>query len=270
MQGKNILDSVVFLYAREYIYDNNWYSGIHSHPYTELFYVTCGEGIFSIANNKISVKEGDFLLINSNVPHTELSSKQNALGYIVLGVENAEFVFEKEENGYFLHCRKPDLALKIRPIFKEIMSEKELGESYCEELCQCLLQTALCYLLKNTGGAVSVSQPNRSVSKECSEVKRYIDTHFKREITLDFLSVLAHINKYYLVHSFKRAFGMTPINYLQFRRISEGRRLLIETDMSISQIAQATGFSSQSSFTQCFKRTVNLTPTEFKKSITKE
>lgn len=266
MKTQNSVSSAELLYAREDVYKNNWFSSVHSHSYTELFYITLGEGVFSIAGNRISVKAGDLLLINSNVPHTELSSEQNALGYIVLGVKSVEFVFENEENRDFLISRAPALIEKIAPIFKEILQEKEAGEQYGAELCQSLLQTVLYYILKNTGDSVSLTETARSVSKECAEVKRYIDSHFKENITLDILSKRAHINKYYLVHSFKKAFGMSPINYLQFRRITESRRIIVETDTPISQIAQIVGFTSQSSFTQCFKRIVNLTPTHLRKT----
>lgn len=258
--------SAELLYAREDVYENNWFSSVHSHSYTELFYITLGEGIFSIAGNRISVKSGDLLLINSNVPHTELSSKQNALGYIVLGVKSVEFAFENEENRDYLMSCNPILTQKLAPIFREILQEKESGERYSSELCQSLLQTVLFYILKNTGDSISLTESERSVSKECAEVKRYIDSHFKEDITLDVLSKRAHINKYYLVHSFKKAFGMSPINYLQFRRITESRRIIVETDTPISQIAQMMGFTSQSSFTQCFKRIVNLTPTHLRKT----
>ncbi len=266
MKGQSGVTSAELLYAREDVYQNNWFSSVHSHSYTELFYITLGEGVFSIAGNRISVKAGDLLLINSNVPHTELSSEQNALGYIVLGVKDIEFVFENEENRDFLISRTPALCEKIAPIFKEILQEKESAECYSSELCQSLLHTVLYYILKNTGDTVSLTETARSVSKECAEVKRYIDSHFKENLTLDLLSRRAHINKYYLVHSFKKAFGMSPINYLQFRRIAESRRIIVETDTPISQIAQMVGFTSQSSFTQCFKRIVNLTPTHLRKT----
>lgn len=266
MQAYDDLISAELLYAREHVYENNWYSSVHSHAHTELFFITCGEGVFSIAGNNVSVTSGDFLIINPNVPHTEFSSKQNALGYLVIGVENVQLAFGEENERDFMLLKHSELNTKILPIFAEIYREFESREKYSAELCQSLLRVMFLYLLKFSDGASYISEPTASVSKECAEVKRYIDAHFRENLNLDFLSQLAHLNKFYLVHSFKRAFGMTPINYLQFRRIAEGRRLLLETDMTISQIAQALGFASQSSFTQCFKKTVLLTPTGFRKS----
>ena len=266
MQNLQSLKLAKLLYAREHIYENNWSSDVHSHSHTELFYITCGEGAFSIAGSNISVRAGDFLIINTNVPHTEVSSKQNSMGYIVLGVTNAGFIFKDQEKSDFMYSHENALSPTSPIIFKEIHEQFNSGEKYSSEICALLLETAILYLLKGIDKAELVSEPHRSVSKECAEVKRYIDSHYRETLTIDFLSKLSHLNKFYLIHSFKRAFGMTPINYQQFCRISEGRRLLTETNMPISQIAQALGFSSQSSFTQCFKKTVLLTPSQLRKS----
>ena len=266
MKIQNTITSAELLYAREHIYEKSWYSNVHSHSYTELFLITLGEGIFSIAGNRILAKCGDFLIINSNVPHTELNHQQNDLGYIVLGIKDVEFIFEDKDNRDFFVSKEPALIKRLTPIFNEIVKQTNTTDRYAEELCQSLMQTALCYLLRSIGSSISLSDTTHTISKECVAVKRYIDTHFKEDITLDILSEKAHINKYYLVHSFKDAYGISPIYYLQFRKIAESRQLLIETDMSISQIAHAMGFSSQSSFTQCFKRMLHITPTQFRKS----
>lgn len=266
MQNLQSVKLAKLLYAREHIYENNWNSNVHSHNYTELFYITSGEGTFSIAGSNVSVKAGDFLFINTNVPHTEISSKQKCMGYIVLGVTNTGFIFKKQEKSDFMHINKAAISPSVPMIFNEIRQQFDSNEKYSAEICASLLEAALIYILKDLSQVKLTNEPLRSVSKECSEIKRYIDTHYREPLTLDFLSKLSHLNKFYLIHSFKKAFGMTPINYMQFCRISEGRRLLTETDMPISQIAQVLGFSSQSSFTQCFKKTVLLTPSQLRKS----
>ena len=102
-------------------------------------------------------------------------------------------------------------------------------------------------------------------SRECGLVRRYIDNHFKENLTLDQLAGLAHLNKYYLAHTFQREFGVSPINYLISRRIEESRFLLRETDHSISQIAQILGFSSLSYFSQSFRRLEGVSPVEYRR-----
>ena len=73
------------------------------------------------------------------------------------------------------------------------------------------------------------------------------------------------MNKYYLVHSFKEYKGISPINYLIDKRILEAKHLLETTNHPIAKIADMTGFSSQSYFSQVFKRETQMTPNEFRK-----
>lgn len=96
-------------------------------------------------------------------------------------------------------------------------------------------------------------------------IRRYIDNHFKEDLTLDHLAEMAHLNKYYLAHSFRKEFGTSPINYLISRRVAESRFLLRETDYSLSLITEILGFSSLSYFSQCFHRAEGMSPTEYRK-----
>ena len=88
---------------------------------------------------------------------------------------------------------------------------------------------------------------------------------FQDPITLDMLAKICDINKYYLAYLFKKEIGMAPINYLNDVRIKEAKILLATTDLTIGEIANITGFSSQSFFTQVFKREAGLTPSQFRK-----
>ena len=106
--------------------------------------------------------------------------------------------------------------------------------------------------------------PEQKSSRECALVRRYIDNHFKESLTLDQLSAIAHISKYYLSHAFQREYGVSPIRYMTQRRIQESRFLLAETDHSLSQIAQMLGFSSLSYFSQCFRRMEGVSPKEYR------
>ena len=73
------------------------------------------------------------------------------------------------------------------------------------------------------------------------------------------------MNKYYLVHAFKNYKGVSPINYLITRRIQEAKLLLETSNFSIAKIAQAIGFSSQSYFSQVFRKETGLSPIQYRK-----
>ena len=102
-------------------------------------------------------------------------------------------------------------------------------------------------------------------NSECAAARRYIDEHFTEPLSLDTLAEVAHVNKYHLSHTFRREYGISPINYLIMRRIREGRHMLEHTSYSLSQIAHSIGFSSPSYFSQSFRKAEGLSPAEYRK-----
>ena len=118
--------------------------------------------------------------------------------------------------------------------------------------------------MRHTDFSLTVT-PAQQSSKECAEARRYIDSNFKENISLDQLAELTHVNKYYLVHSFSKEYGVSPINYLIGRRIEESRYLLADTNHSLSQISHMLGFSSPSYFSQSFRKLEGISPMEYRK-----
>ena len=67
-----------------------------------------------------------------------------------------------------------------------------------------------------------------------------------------------------MAHAFAKYMGVSPITYLLQKRIEEGKSLLSSTSHSISQIATSLGFSSQSYFSQAFKKATGRTPVQYR------
>ena len=106
----------------------------------------------------------------------------------------------------------------------------------------------------------------KKITKECRFVEQYIDEHFMEDITLQTLSDLTYLNKYYLVHAFKNYKGVSPINYLINRRLVEAKHLLATTNYPISKIAASIGFSSQSYFSQVFRKETGMSPNAYRQN----
>lgn len=258
------------LYISSAKYEGRWHSTIHAHPFTELFYVTKGEGRFLVDDNSFFVKEDDLVIVNPNVEHTEVSKDTQPLEYIVLGIEGLTFSSDiKElENNYNLYNYR-DYNDEVLFYLQALLIETQNKETDHEIVCQNLLEVLLINLVRRTNYALEI-KPIKKMTKECALVKKYIDQNFKENITLDLLAELTHMNKYYLVHEFKKYMDISPINYLIERRIEESKTLLKATDHSIGHISSILGFSSQSYFSQSFKRTMDQTPNEYRKSIHKK
>lgn len=97
-----------------------------------------------------------------------------------------------------------------------------------------------------------------------SRIKLYLDNNTSSRITLDDLALVLHMDKSYLVNLFKRFYGETPISYHQKLRIEKARNMLMYTNLSITQIASATGFSSIHDFDRVFRKLNHDTPSAYR------
>ena len=248
--------------SRDQYDPEEWSSSLHTHGCAELFFITDGHGKFLTQNDAFPVALHDMVIVNAGVPHTELSQAESPLQYIVLGVEGLEAMAGSD--GYAM--------LHLHTGWEELMGCLELmlreaGESQpgYEQVCRSLLDVVLIRLGRPRDAARSDDASGTRASRECALVRRYIDDHFKENLSLDQLAQLAHLNKYYLAHTFRREFGVSPIHYLIARRVEESRFLLRETDHTLSLIAQILGFSSLSYFSQCFRRAEGISPLEYRR-----
>lgn len=252
------------LYVAHSKYENDWPSLLHTHYFTELFYVKKGRGTFLVEDQRYPIKEDDFVIVNANIAHTEVSEGDVPLEYIILGVEGLIFSFEENREHIIFNCHhdQSDLMFYMRSMLKE-MEEKNKDD---ELVCQNLLEVLIVKLIRRTNFAFEVISPQR-INRDCIRIKQYIDANYTSEITLDTLAEVSHLNKYYLAHAFTKYFDCSPINYLCSARIQASKELLTNTDYSISYIAHSCGFSSQSYFAQCFQKHCQISASAYRKAF---
>ena len=247
-------------------YGGDWHSVPHTHNHLELFFIVGGKGQFLIEDRLYPVDINNLVMINPNVPHTEVSLNAQPLEYIVLGIDGIELATTENSNGQFSILDHYESA-EISGCLRNILREMELKNPGYEDICQAYMEILIIRLMRTTSLAVPTEPQTVSTNRQCAAVQRYIDLHFKEALTLEQLADEGHMNKFYLSHAFKKEYGISPINYMISKRIEESKYLLAETDLSMSQIAQLLGFSSLSYFSQVFRRSQNISPMEYRKSV---
>src|SRR6266404_6630791 len=95
-------------------------------------------------------------------------------------------------------------------------------------------------------------------------VHEYIEAHLNDTVELVELAAIAGLSIFHFARQFKQSAGVTPHYYLIRSRIERARELLAGTDLSLSEIAFATGFSDQSHLTRHFRQMIGMTPGQFR------
>jgi AraC-like DNA-binding protein len=95
-------------------------------------------------------------------------------------------------------------------------------------------------------------------------VREFVDTHLNSSIDLTTLASVAGVSIHHFARGFKQSAKVTPHNYLVQKRVERARELLARTELSLSEIAYAVGFSDQSHLTRHFRQMLGVTPGQFR------
>lgn len=121
---------------------------------------------------------------------------------------------------------------------------------------------------RHFASSASVELPHSSgLSRErLRRLVEYVDAHLGDELTLDALAAVACLSPFHLSRSFRRAMGVGLHRYVVQRRIERARRLVVETDLPMAQIAWTVGFESQAAFTKRFRQEIGQAPTHLRRA----
>lgn len=244
--------------------EKDWPSVLHTHPFTELFFVVSGEGNFLLHDKTHRIKEGDLVIVPPYMEHTEQSIKGTPLEYYVIGVDGISFQPENEQTEVQVFCNFSNKSL-IADLLAQMFYEVRNPTYGSYKICQNLLEILILRII-HFQHVIPVPLTSTYMTKECARIKEYLDCNYSEPITLDTLTELTHMNKYYMAHSFAKYTGQSPIQYLNQRRMEAACTLLKDTDHSIASISSSVGFSSQSYFTQAFRKKYGMTPIKYRQA----
>ena len=95
-------------------------------------------------------------------------------------------------------------------------------------------------------------------------VREFVDVHLGESIDLPMLAAVAGLSLHHFARQFKQSAGVTPHHYLTQKRLQRAQEMLAQTNLPLSEIAYAAGFSDQSHLARHFRHMLGTTPREFR------
>lgn len=96
--------------------------------------------------------------------------------------------------------------------------------------------------------------------------KNFIKQNYYKKITLSEIAASVNLSEIYFHTVFTEAVGKTPHKYLTYYRIEQAKKYLWDSQISMNDIAEKCGFSSQQHFNKVFKNETGITPNNYRKS----
>ena len=100
--------------------------------------------------------------------------------------------------------------------------------------------------------------------------RTFISNHRADDINLADVARATHVSTFYLCKIFKKATGLTFVEYRNRLRIESAKKLLLNPNLTVSEIAYSVGFQSLTQFNRLFRRVVGIAPTRFRTHLTPE
>jgi transcriptional regulator, araC family len=104
----------------------------------------------------------------------------------------------------------------------------------------------------------------KTPTKLLTDIANYVQKHLTEPVNIEALSKAVFVSRTHLAVKFKKETGMTLTEFVLKEKIEEGKRLLRYTDKSLSAIAAYLGFSSQSHFSNVFRKYAGYLPSEYR------
>ncbi|KAB8127933.1 AraC family transcriptional regulator [Gracilibacillus oryzae] len=255
----------------------------HSHAGYEIVWIKSGEAKYIFQEKVYHLKKDHVLFFKSTEFHKVSLQDNTDYDRVVIMFTEAFFsveqpIFKKFEQMLddlptphaLLHLflwRKTPFEHIIGQLLQEVKDtqaweHKEALELYLTELLLYLNREMHSSFKQEIGYNHPAAESSELLLQEriLKEINNIWDTNWQLEDLADRL----HFNKYYLCHFFKKEFDMTIHQYILQRRIYEAKKMLIDTDISINDLAVQVGFSTASNFIRCFKKYVHMTPKQFR------
>ena len=236
------------------------------HQFWELLCVDKGLVRILLDGTEFTVCQGEFVLIAPNQWHAVPPSATVAPFYITVHFETN---FEQLGDLMNTVLRVDE---KGRQLLVNLLKEKGGARIGACELARCHLAEFLIRAVRaRRAGMPAEALPtyfqahaeNEIVEKAVADMRR----HFGSPLSLHDISRAAGVSHSHLEHIFKKKTGMPVMAYLQDLRIQNAKKLLLESTLNVSQIAEQSGYSSVHLFSRRFKKFVSVPPSQYAKMV---
>lgn len=244
----------------------------HTHTFYEIYYLRKGERIYFINGKLYTVKSGDLIVINPQDVHRTTSSSVEKFERILINFKE-DFILPKtlscdlpflpfSEGSQLIRFPAKDQA-NIEKLIFQMLYECQKKEVGYIPYVQLLLSKLLIQIYRQSLHSPPIV--DTPMSRRIEEITTYLNEHFHEKLTLNQVADQFFVSPSYLSRTFKKFTGFNFSEYVQAIRMREARRLLIESNQKVIEIAEKVGYPTIAHFNKTFRKHTGFSPTQFRK-----
>jgi AraC-like DNA-binding protein len=253
------------------------------HTYLELFILLSPECRLQMGGQEVVLGAGDVLVMDHLKLHAVTGFPGRAEAIVVrfmpeivrgIGTAAADhllllpFLCQREDTPHVVRTTDAAAPVVLETLAHVIGHCAQAGQSpYWQTGARGYFLLLLHHLAQHCGAAEQLKErfdQQKTKTHRLRAVFEYIGENYANRISLPQMAAVARLSRPQFHTVFKRATGMTLVDYLTQVRLTHAARLLQQTDRSIAEIASAVGFADQSYFDRRFRRHYGRTPRVFR------
>jgi len=225
-----------------------------------FFLVVSGAGTQTYNGKEYSLKKGSCVFIDCRRPYSHSPLKEDlwSLKWVHFFGPTMNSIYDKycERGGRPVFEPRDTSALTdiLDSLIKTARSTDYMRDMLINEQLSSLIRLIMSESWHPEDGAKALKK--RSVLA----VKEYLEEHYAERISLDELSEIFYIDKYYLSKTFRAQFGLNISDHLRNLRINHAKQLLRFTDKTVEEIGYETGVGNPAYFSRIFKAVEGVSP----------
>lgn len=249
----------------------------HYHDFNKIIIFLSGAVTYRIEGKIYRLKPWDILFVSQGELHQAVVSPEDAYERIVIWV-NSNFLTAHSTGGDLLKCFALSSSSKNNLLRLDDESggglkatifslEKAMkDEGFGAGLLQNSLFLQLMIYLNRLflGFCPDVSEKDMEYDTRIGRIMEYINANLDRELSIDHLSTVFFISKYYLMHKFRKQTGYTVHNYILKKRLIKAAQL-IKKGAQVTVTCALCGFGDYSNFERAFRKEFGLAPRDYHK-----
>ncbi len=262
----------VRLFERD-IFPTNW----HFHPQYELTYMVSSTGIRYIGDNIDNFQRGDLILMGPNLPHSwKTVGEQNERVRCVIIQWNDSFFgdwLDKEE----LQPIKDMLRLSERGLKFDMSKALDMEETLLKlteldpierlfSFLSILKKLAMSVEYEIVAGTSFTKKLSHKESERINLIYDFVGKNHLRRIKLDEIAEQVSLSKEAFCRFFKRNFNKSFFVFVNEYKISLAGKLLIDTDLSVAEVAYKSGYNNLTFFHRQFHKFMLMSPSKYRQN----
>ena len=239
---------------------------LHQHAFFETHYILKGSIEYKDQNGKVFlVNEGSGIILPPFKKHivSDISADMARVSFAFAPEKSSELYSELYKEYIKCFSISPNLQSAINRIFAEIERNDIFSKS--------LLRNSVFEIIGESVRAICSdeikSENEVSLGDELivNRAKQYIIDNIERKLTCAEIAENCHFNVKYLGRIFKEQTGTTMLEFLHSEKIKRAQMLLADSDISLREIGERLGFTSECYFNSFFTRVTGITPGQYRK-----